>query len=1031
MNTPERIFLGWDRPAIELVAHRLLEGLRNPQTAAQYRRATVVVPTAESGRRLREYMAEKAGKALLMPRITLAGQLLTTGDSRIATEEETLAAWLKVLGASMGDKSLSWLLDVATQMQRVRKQLEQEARSPEWDDAAARDFVREYLHEPDEAWERTLLYEQERWQTLRAAFAGVDAQLAQWERIPAEQARADELEKPRARGLLIIACIPELSPLNRLYLQRLTDTNQAQVEIWVNAPSAESTRFDTYGQPLPVITVGPSAGMGWCECPITIPRQPHADESAACINATEVIHTTGSPAAFGLKVRELAGGCDSDEVVLASCDSSLSPMLVSAFQPEWQINMPEGRSLLATEAGRLPLQLRDACSALHSEEPFTSSMMEDFLTLLRNHTLQSILEPARKLRSFNRFLTELCFQHLPGSPGHLCHLMQRMKGTVHSPSSPWTLSQIRDFLRYTESVTTLVQDCNSTKKLPFCLKKLADALQYQLSAPEVRQAGQHLAQLLRRIAALVESPVISCSPPAALALLAYLTEKQAGGLLEGAGERGKAIDLRGWRELSFAGEARLIIAGMHDGCVPERLPADAYLPQAYRAFQGMTSDTTRTARDSFLLTALLHSRPARAVHFVLASSSADGTPIAPSPLLLRCNTPAETAERVNWLFADSQKLSSSAAYDQLPFITPEHCILPGMGMEPADLIAPGIPNPYANPEKTFSPSAIKDFLTCPLRFWLKKLLKVSPGDALEDGKSEPDAAEYGTLLHAILQDITTRYAHAEESVPPDALSREIELYAAECTAERVSEQYRYETSSLPAPISILQKNLLKTTQAFARIHAADICAGWEVIMREEQLVFELPMENGAPPLRFDMRVDRVDRHRDGRMRVIDYKTNTADPRKTHWEKLSEAAAGLYHHYMPEALILRNQKEEMLRWSSVQLPLYAEALCHQFHLQELPETAFYNMPRTNPGEVSYNIMSGVDAKSCMTPALHRQAMECVKAAAELMRAGLCLYSAESLGRNLSYDGFGSLCIYKDPDPRVMCSLPPLNMPGSDN
>jgi len=86
MNTPERIFLGWDRPAIELVAHRLLEGLRNPQTAAQYRRATVVVPTAESGRRLREYMAEKAGKALLMPRITLAGQLLTTGDSRIATE---------------------------------------------------------------------------------------------------------------------------------------------------------------------------------------------------------------------------------------------------------------------------------------------------------------------------------------------------------------------------------------------------------------------------------------------------------------------------------------------------------------------------------------------------------------------------------------------------------------------------------------------------------------------------------------------------------------------------------------------------------------------------------------------------------------------------------------------------------------------------------------------------------------------------------------------------------------------------------
>lgn len=1033
MNTPERIFLGWDKPAIELVAERLLEGLSTPQTAAQYRRATVVVPTAESGRRLREYMAEKVGKPLMMPKITLAGQLITTGDARIATEEETLAAWLKVLGDSMGDKPLSWLLEVATQMQRVRKQLEQEARSPEWDDAAAREFVREYLHEPDEAWERTLLYEQERWQTLQAAFAGVDEQLARWDRRPAEQARADELEEPRHRGLLIIACVPELSPLNRLYLQRLTDTNRAQVEIWLNAPVSEAARFDTYGQPLPVITVGPSAGMGWCECPIPIPRQPHADESPACISETEVIHTTGSPAAFGRKVRELAGGCDSDEVVLASCDSSLSPMLVSAFQPEWQINMPEGRSLLATEAGRLPLQLRDACAAFHTEASFTSSMMEDFLTLLRNYTLQAILVPDGKLCSFNRFLTELCFQHLPGSPAHLCHLMQRMKeeGSEHSASAPWKHSQIRDFLRYTENVISLVQDCNSPKQLPFCLKKLADALQRQLSAPEIRQAGQLLAQLLRRIAALVAAPDIACSPPAAMALLAYLTEKQAGGVLEGAGERGKAINLRGWRELCFTSEPRLIITGMHDGCIPERMPADAYLPQAYRAFQGMTSDATRTARDSFLLTALLHSRPAGAVHFVLATSSADGTPIAPSPLLLRCNTPAETAERVNRLFADPQEISTSAAYDQFPFITPEHSLLPGMGMEPAELIAPGMNNPYANPEKTFSPSAIKDFLTCPLRFWLKKLLKVSPGDALEDSKSEPDAAEYGTLLHAILQDITTRYARAEEGTAPDTLAREIEFYAAECTAEHVSEQYGYENASLPAPISILQKNLLKTTQAFARMHAADICAGWEVIMREEQLVFELPMGNGAPPLCFDMRVDRVDRHRDGRMRVIDYKTNAYDPRKTHWEKLSETAADLYRHFMPEPLVLRNQKGELLRWSSVQLPLYAEALYHQFHLQELPETAFYNMPRTTPGVVSYNPMSGVDAKSYMLPELHHQAMECVKTAAELMRAGLCLYSAESLGRSLSYDSFGALCSYKDPDPRVMCSLPALNLPDPAN
>lgn len=1016
MNTPDLHFLGWDKPAIELVAEKLLEGLSTPQTAAQYRRATVVVPTAESGRRLREYMAEKAGKPVLMPKITLAGQLIPCEGHHVASELETLAAWLKVLGDSMPGKPLPWLLEVATQMQKVRKQLEQEARAPEWDTASARNFVREHLQEPDEAWENTLHYEQERWQALRAAFSGVDEQLSHWQRCPAEQARANELENPRPRGLLIIACVPELSPLNRLYLQRLTDTSRARVEIWINAPRSEATRFDTYGQPIPIIAVGPGTGMGWSECPISIPRKPHTDEPAADIREEYVIHTTGSATSFGRKVRELASGRHSNEVVLASCDNSLSPMLVSAFQPDWQINMPEGRSLLATEAGQLPKQLREACAAFNSDEPFSNSRMEDFLTLLRNQTLQKILLQEGGLNSFNRFLNELCFEHLPGSPAHLCHLLHRKQ------EAEIKRQNIRNYIYYTEEVISLIQDCNDCRLMPLRLNELARTLQRHLSTPETKHAGQYLTELLQSTTALVSDTRIASSPQSALLLMSHMAEKQAGGMLEGAAGRGNAINLRGWRELSFAREPLLIIAGMHDGCVPERMPADAYLPQAYRTFLGMTSDTTRTARDSFLLTALLHSRPMGAVHFVLASSSTDGSPIAPSPLLLRCNTPAETAERVNRLFADPQESDSGAAYDRLPFITPEHSMLPGLGMESIGLIAPGVANPYADPKKTFSPSAIKDFLNCPLRFWLKKLLKVSPGDALEDHKSEPDAAEYGTLLHAILQDITTRYASVPEGTDADALSAEMVSYAEKCTEARVAEQYGFENAVLSAPLRVHQKNLCKATQEFARQHAGELCSGWEVIMCEEPLIFELPMENGVPPLRFDMRVDRVDRHRDGRMRVIDYKTNATPPDKTHWEKLSDTAEVLYKCYMPEALTIPAAKGGTQRWSSVQLPLYAEALRRRFNLDTIPITGFYNMPRSKPEEVKFNAMTGE---------LHAPAIQCVRAATTLMREGLCLFSAESLGRSLSYDNFGALNMYKDPDPRVMCSLPPLTQPETVN
>ena len=77
------------------------------------------------------------------------------------------------------------------------------------------------------------------------------------------------------------------------------------------------------------------------------------------------------------------------------------------------------------------------------------------------------------------------------------------------------------------------------------------------------------------------------------------------------------------------------------------------------------------------------------------------------------------------------------------------------------------------------------------------------------------------------------------------------------------------------------------------------------------------------------------------------------------------------------------------------------------------------------------MGGVSSNASMTQELHEQAMSCVQQAAALMRAGKCLYSAESLGRSMMYSSFGALSIYKDPDPRVMCSLPPLSLPEPES
>lgn len=1023
-----RHFIGWDKPAIELVAEQLEE--LNRKEPHRFRRATVVVPTSGSGRRLREYMAERAGKPVLMPKIVLAGQLIPCKGENIATEQETLAAWLNVLGTAMPDKPTPWIMEVATQMRKVRKQLEQEAKAPEWDENEGLQFVRNYLQEPENQWKHALAYEKSRWDALRATYTGVDEKLQQWGRTPIELNRAQELEHPQERGMLIIACVPELSPLNRLYIKRLISTTQTEVKIWVNAPVSEAERFDAFGQPIPVIAEGKFAKQGWSECPIEIPRQSHIKEQGSSVAEADVIHPTGSVQAFGRKVKELAGGLDSDQVVIAGCDSSLSPVLVSTFLPEWTLIMPEGRSLQATEVGRIPMQLKNACATLSEEDVPRNYELEDFLILLRNRALQCSLCPPSVLNGFNRYVSELNAEHLPNSVTHLLHLLKRKLSEEKASEQPniIKINKLAKYIEYTKKIIQLVQDCSQSDTMPNSLSALSTALQRHVTSPHLKRAVALLVEHMREAAALVSDTHIQCPPFAALSILAHTVEKQSAAVLEGAAERDQAINLKGWRELCYTTAPNVIIAGMHDGCVPERLPADAYLPNAYRAFLNMTNDTTRCARDSFLLTALLHSRPAGAVHFVISACTTDGTPIAPSSLLMRCNTPAETAQRVSRLFSPTPEPESNESYDLLPFITPDTGFSP---QESIDMIAPGVANPYQDKQRTFSPSAIKSFLNCPLRFWLNRLLKVAPGDAMEENKSEPDNAEYGTLLHAILQDITTRYAKAQDGTDSKLLAQEISDYATECTATHIQAQYGDENNTFPVIISILQRNITKTLQEFARKHAHDLCNGWEVMMMEQQLLFSLPAEDEDAPLLFDMRVDRVDRNRhSGLMRVIDYKSNATDPRQTHWEKLSDSATLLYEAYMPEAFILRDEKDKCYRWSSVQLPLYAEALKQIHHLPTLPETAFYNMPRSAPGQVEYHPMIGLESKSIMTADLHEKAMQCVQAAAALMRKGLCLYSAESMGRSLSYDNFGALSIYKDPNPRVLCGLPQLTVPTAE-
>lgn len=113
-----------------------------------------------------------------------------------------------------------------------------------------------------------------------------------------------------------------------------------------------------------------------------------------------------------------------------------------------------------------------------------------------------------------------------------------------------------------------------------------------------------------------------------------------------------ALDSLGWMEVHFRPERNLILTGLNEGTVPEGGVSDQFMPEELRETLGIDSFNRKKARDSFLLTALLHSREREGSLTVLLSrTSSRNDPLTPSSLLMRCPE-AELPHRVERLFQE-------------------------------------------------------------------------------------------------------------------------------------------------------------------------------------------------------------------------------------------------------------------------------------------------------------------------------------------------------------------------------------------
>ena len=305
------------------------------------------------------------------------------------------------------------------------------------------------------------------------------------------------------------------------------------------------------------------------------------------------------------------------------------------------------------------------------------------------------------------------------------------------------------------------------------------------------------------------------------------------------------IEMVGWLDVRQDPAERIILVGFNEAGELGTPGVDAWLPDSLRERLGLPCEAFRRARDAHAI----HALAARTLHLDVIASRVDlrGEPVVPSRLYLGPGG-EEGAERV------------LRTMDTRPFSRPAH-LLTGM---PGPATAESFRAPEPPPGLEIESLNVTDFeawMRSPRRFWLERRLRLK---TVEADPLELDPRSFGTLAHDVLEE----FGRSELC---DATDASLILRFLEKTL-RDQVRTAYGAPCLPT-IELQTRMLLRRFQRFASVQAAIAAEGWRCHTVERRLTATLELPDGSP-VEIIGRVDRIDRHEDGRWRVLDYKTST-------------------------------------------------------------------------------------------------------------------------------------------------------------
>ncbi len=581
---PERVFLGWDAPLVTKVIDYLW------QRRAHLPTMMVVVPTAQSGRRLREMLAERGG--CLAPQVVTPTFFFREGAgaggalAELIAWEQTLKAvdWshyeeIIPVGAASGDEGARGLIQ---QIQSIRAELAESGHDL---------FIAASRLPADHA-------EKSRWEALsklEKEYRFSMRKLGYSDPQDGKRKAAAEFKIPDGVTQLVLAGVPDPVPLAQTVWQRWA--SDISIEVLIHAPSDESHAFNEWGQPLTAVwtdrtlEVGSNENITLCETP--------ADQAKAAVRA---ISDT-------LSEKESIGRND---LALGVCDSAILPEVTRVFAERgWTIFDPGGKTLGQT--GFLSW-LEELCRWLDRGDVRTLS------NLLPQVWTERLLE--RKTYYFSLTLAEIVEVALPQTTSDLAALKD----------ASWLVGHRREgeIRKGAEDLIGVCKQLNYYKNR-FSYDGVAETLREMVSKvladePETVAATAPLLDEVERLEASVKLPAARWISLLGRALGSLRVESET---VE------KSLDAQGWLELGYEPAPTLVLCGFNDGVVPENSLGDAWLPDAMRTVLGLKDNRSRFARDAFYTVSLVEARRQEGgVQFVVGRWASGGESLMPSRLLL-------------------------------------------------------------------------------------------------------------------------------------------------------------------------------------------------------------------------------------------------------------------------------------------------------------------------------------------------------------------------------------------------------------